>query len=291
LHRRIVWAIGGAAAAVGVPVVTGLVLRALGLINDSSLHTFLLDVGHHVKHLGPLGGAGGAAGGAGSPDPPKDPDDPCAGEARALAQAQGTVGMLEGQIDAVQTQIDNLAKPMVQALNQAAALAPAAQTEVAQQFALTAATKLLQLAGGEAGEAVSGIYGLASDPGGTAVSGLTSIPENINFFTEMYQYFQVSQGNLDALKELCQDNPLPEAQNFLNAINTLEGLVAQGHALVNNLDAPDHGLQQQLTDAKAKVDQYQKDLDNCQASHSGDGSSGGGGDTSGGDDGGSDADV
>jgi hypothetical protein len=63
LHHRIVWAIGGAAAGVGVPVVIGLVLRAFGLINDSSLHSFLLDVGHHGKHIGAAGGGGGGDGG------------------------------------------------------------------------------------------------------------------------------------------------------------------------------------------------------------------------------------
>ena len=108
----------------------------------------------------------------------------------------------------------------------------------------------------------------------------------------MYQYFQVSQGNLNALEELCKENPLPDAQKFLDAMNDLQGLVAQGHSLVNDLDAPDHGLQDKLADAKATVDQDQKDLDDCQASNSGNGSSGGGstgGDTSGG--GSSDADV
>jgi len=89
---------------------------------------------------------------------------------------------------------------MVEALNQAAALAPAAQSEVEQQFALTAATRLLAIAGGEQAEAISKLYGLVSNPGGTAVSGLTSVPETVTFFSEMYRYFQVSQGNLDALE-------------------------------------------------------------------------------------------
>jgi hypothetical protein len=177
---------------------------------------------------------------------------------------------------------------MQQALNQAAALAPAAQSEVAQQFALTAITQLLSLFGGEGASAASELYGLATDPLNSATGGISG---SVSFLNEIYQYFQVSQGNLEALKELCQNNPLPDAQNFLNAMNNLQGLVAQGYALVNKLDMPDHGLLDQLTQAKATVDQDQKDLDDCQASNSGGGSSGGGGDTSGGGGSGSDADA
>jgi hypothetical protein len=238
--------------------------------------------------LGPLGGAGGAAGGAGSPDPPKDPDDPCAGQARALKAAQSIVETLQAEINATQKQIGKLANPMQQALNQTATLATAAASEVKQQFALTAITQLLSVLGGEGAEAVSELYGLATNPLGTATGGMS---ENVSFLNEMYQYFQVSQGNLDALKELCQENPMPDAQNFLNAMNNLQGLVDQGYALVNDLNAPDHGLLDQLTKAQDTVDQDQKDLDDCKASNQGNGSSGGGGDTSGGDDGGSDADA
>lgn len=269
-----------------MPVVIGLVLRALGLINDHSLHTFLLDVGHHVKHLGASGGAGGAAGGAGSPTPPKDPDDPCAGEARALKTAQSIAETLQDEITAVQKQIGKLASPMQQALNQAAALAPAAASEVKQQLLMTMITKFLTTFGGEGAEAANALYTLATNPLSSATNELS---ENISLLNEMYQYFQVSQGNLDALKELCEENPMPDAQNFLNAMNDLQGLVAQGYALVNDLNAPDHGLLDQLTKAQDTVDKDQKDLDDCQSSHSGNGSSGG--DTSGGGDGGSDADV
>jgi hypothetical protein len=75
LHHRIVWTIGGALLAiVAVPAIVGLVLKALGLVHGTSLHTWLHDAGNNVDGGGAAGSAGaGAAGssgaGTGGPDP------------------------------------------------------------------------------------------------------------------------------------------------------------------------------------------------------------------------------
>lgn len=85
LHHRIVWTIVAALLAiVAVPAIVGLVLKALGLVHGSSLHSWLLDAGQNVDGGGAAGSFGSAAGGF-SPHPGKispeewnrrHPDDP-----------------------------------------------------------------------------------------------------------------------------------------------------------------------------------------------------------------------
>ena len=125
---------------------------------------------------------------------------------------------------------------------------------------------------GEGAAAVSSAVGLVSNPAGAVVGAADSnkIVEDTNFFKEMYQYFQVSQGNLNALEELCKDSPLPAASQFLQVMEELNQRVAQGYALVNAMNQ----IQDQLQDAQDKLNQDQKALDDCEAGNSGDGSSG-----------------
>jgi hypothetical protein len=282
LHYRIVWTIGTALLAiVAVPAILVLVLKALGLAHGASLHSWLLDVGQNMGPMGAAGGAGAGVGGSGgpNPNPQKDKDpDPCAGQERAVLAAKGTVDMLNGQLNLDAEKINSLAAPAQKLLDRAAALAPAAQSEVAQQFALTAITKLIQLVAeaagplGEGAAAVNTAVGIATNPVGTAAGGVpgNSIVENAGFLKEMYQYFQVSQGDLKALEELCKETPggLPDAQQFLNVMDQLNELVAQGNALVNQMDA-ENGIQQQLNKALETLNQDEKDLLDCQATNSG----------------------
>jgi len=274
------------------PRLATLVAAALGGVALSALlghaHAFHLlnDVQYNIPWwgaippiFGGIGGVGAAAGGVGGPNSPYDKDiDPCAGEKRAVLADQGTVDMLKGQLNSKAGQISALDAPMNQLLAQASALAPQAQSEVEQQFALTAITKLVQLVAemsgdlGEGAAAVSSAVGLVSNPAGAVVGAADSnkIVEDTNFFKEMYQYFQVSQGNLNALEELCKDNPLPAASQFLQVMEELNQSVAQGYALVNAMNQ----IQDQLQDAQDKLNQDQKALDDCEAGNSGDGSSG-----------------
>jgi hypothetical protein len=69
LQHRIVWTSGAAMLAIAaVPVIVGLVLKALGLVHGASLHTWLLDVGQNMGSGGAAGSFGaGAAGGFGGP--------------------------------------------------------------------------------------------------------------------------------------------------------------------------------------------------------------------------------
>ena len=282
LHRRLFWVIGGALlAGVSVLAVVAPVLKALGLIHGASLHSWLLDVGHHLTPLGAAGGAGAGAGAAGDPYPPKGKDpDPCAGEERAVLADQGNVDSLKAYLNSKAGQINALDAPMNQLLAQATALAPQAQSEVEEQFALTAITKLVQLMAevsglGEGTAAVSGAVGIVGDPVGAAVGSVDKygVVEEAKFLKEMYQYFQVSQGNLKALEELCKENPLPAASQFLHVTEELNQLVAQGYTLVN---AMNH-LQDQLQDAQDKLNKDQQALAECQKSNSGSGDSGVGG--------------
>jgi hypothetical protein len=283
LHLRIVWTIGAALLAiVAVPAILVLVLKALGLAHGASLHSWLLDVGQNMGPMGAAGGVGAGVGGSGgpNPNPQKDKDpDPCAGEKRAVLAAQGTVDMLKGQLNTYANRINQLDAPSQRLVAQAQALAPAAKSEVVQQFALTAITKLIQLVAeasgplGEGAAAVNAAVGIATDPVGTAKGGLpgSGAVENASFFKEMYQYFQVSQGDLKALEELCKETPggLPGAQQFLNVMEQLNELVAQGYALVNTMNS----IQDQLNQALETLKLDQQDLADCQASNSGSGPS------------------
>src|ERR1700676_4676066 len=70
---RITQLIGGALLVGAVlPFIAGLVLKVFGFLHGTSLHSWLLDVGHHIPPLGAAGGAGAGAGaGSGGPgDPP-----------------------------------------------------------------------------------------------------------------------------------------------------------------------------------------------------------------------------
>lgn len=198
LHHRIVWMIGAALLAIAaVPAIVAPVLKALGLVHGASLHTWLFDVGQNVGPLGAAGGAGAGVGGSGGPNPNpqkgQDPD-PCAGAERTVLADNGIVDMLKGQLKSYSDRINQLDAPSQRLLAQAAALAPAAKSEVVQQFALTAITKLIQLvaeASGSLGEgaAVSTAVGIATDPVGTAKGGVPGYDnvENANFLKEMYQ--------------------------------------------------------------------------------------------------------
>jgi hypothetical protein len=293
LHHSVLWSFAAALLAIiAVPAFfVAVVLKLLALAHGLSAHSWLLDVGQNV----PLGGAagGGPAGGAGSGDPNPSPDDkdpdPCAGEKSALIRDQGFVDTYKSQLDYYAQQIDALAAPAQQLLNQASGLASAAQWEVEKQFLLTAGTTVIQLlmAVVTDGQAAQGLLGgedtaksveEVSKTLETAQNPLSQVPgqsnvETANFFQEMYQYFQVSQGNLNALEELCKENPLPAAQQFLNVMQQLDQLISQGHSLVNQMN----GIQDPLDQAKNKVNQDQQDLADCQAANSGSASSGGDG--------------
>jgi hypothetical protein len=274
-----VWAIGRALlAGIAVPVIVGLVLKALGLIHGASLHTWLLDTGRNVDASGFWGSLGaGAAAGAGGGDAPHDKDpDPCAGERKAVLKDQGDIDNCKGQLDSYATRIDHLANPMNAAQAKVEALAPAAQSEVAQQFAMSAITTLLQgamqeIAGGsEAVEDVNKTIEFLSNPL-SQVPGQSAV-EFGSFLKEMYQYFQVSQGNLNALEELCKENPsLVEAKQFLDAMTELQNYVNEGYGLVNRMN----GVQEKLQKARDQLKQDQQDLDDCEAGNSGSDSSGG----------------
>jgi len=262
-----------------VRVITALVLNALGSLHGVSLQTWLLDVQQNLGWGGAVGALGAGAAGAGGPVPSNNDPDPCAGERRAVLADQGTVDMYKGQLDWYAKQIDSLAGPADELVNRAKALAPAAQAEVEEQFALTAITKLIQLVSeaagplGEGAGAIGGVVGIVSKPVGAAKGAVPgySYVENGKFLSEMYQYFQISQGNLNALEELCKENPLPAAQQFLEVMNELQNLAAQGHAVVNAMNQVQDNLQQ----AQDKLNQDQQDLADCEAANSGSGSSAG----------------
>ena len=63
---RITQLIGGALLVGAVlPFIAGLVLKVFGFLHGTSLHSWLLDVGHHIPPLGAAGGAGAGAGASG----------------------------------------------------------------------------------------------------------------------------------------------------------------------------------------------------------------------------------
>lgn len=74
-QHRIVWTSGVALLAiVAVPAILILVLKALGLVHGTSLHTWLLDVGQGVDaDAAAAAAAAAAAGGAGSGQGPPNP--------------------------------------------------------------------------------------------------------------------------------------------------------------------------------------------------------------------------
>jgi cytochrome c556 len=256
-------------------LVAEVMLKALRLLHSASLHRWLLDVQQNLGGSGAIGAIGAGAAGAGGPVPPKNNDpDPCAAEKRAVLLDSGTVDKYKGQIAYYTNGINNLAGPANQLVNRAYSLAAAAQSEVADQFALTAITQLIQLVANASGfGAAATVVGLATDPVGTVagnVPGYTEV-QNAKFLAQMNQYFQASQGDLNALAQLCKANPLPDAQQFLEAMQALQNLVAQGDLLVKAQTE----AQNNLTQAQDQLAKDQQDLDACLASHAGDSSSGG----------------
>jgi hypothetical protein len=311
ISHRVVWTIGAAwLAGVAAQAVLGLVLKSLGLLHGASLHTWLLDVGHNMGPLGAAGGLGAAAAAAAAasdPPPPKDKDpDPCASQAEDVLKASGTVDMLKGQLQSVESQIDALMGPINAAAANAAALASDVHTEVAEQAAITVVTKVIQglMAVMDppsefAGAAVEVADKLANPVGAVlnetvpGYEGASEAAENVSFFNEMNQYFQAYQGNIEALQELANEYNMPTVQKFVNQMNEMNGEIDKGQALFNKINNPNNGIQQQLDEAQGALKDAQAALKACQDSNAGGGSSGGagsgGGDSGGGGSGGSDA--
>ena len=295
-RHRTVWTIARALlAGVSLPLMVGLVLKALGFLHANSLPTWLLDVQQNLGFDGALGALGAGAAGAGGPVPTKGKDpDPCAGERRAVLADQGSVDVIKQEINLTESQISALQAPFNQLQTQATALASQANSELLQDFAITVVTKLIQglmVAMGEpafapgtlggAGAAstvdsVSGVIGTVTNPvgqvTGSTIGGeaATGVVENAGFFMQMYQYFQASQGDLNAVAQLANANNLPAAKQFVNVMEQMNQLVNQGCALANALPQ----LQEKLDGAQAKLTQDQQDLKNCEDSNSGNSSSG-----------------
>jgi uncharacterized membrane protein YgcG len=309
LHHRIVWAIGGALlAGVAAPVMVGLVLKALGLLHGASLHTWLLDVGQNVTPIGAAGGAAAGAAAGGGPIPQKDKDpDPCAAEARAVLADQGTIDNLKSMLATTEAQIEALNTPIDKLAAQASALASQANRELAKQFAVTVLTKVVQglmvamgdpafapglLGGGEAATAVAEVgttIDTATNPLSQVKEGAPSdFADSVSFFNQMNQYFQASQGDVNALQALASANNMPAVTQFVNVMNAINQLIDKGCALVNSINNPNNGIQQKLDEAQNQLKQDQKDLQDCKNSNAGGGGSGSGG-SGGGDSGGGDA--
>jgi hypothetical protein len=258
LHHRIVRTVAGALAGVSLPVLVGLVLKALGLLHGgslhgASLHSLLLDVGHHVKRLGALGGVGAGAGAGGAPTPQKNPNpDPCATEKADVQQDQTNIGLLNNQLKSMQAQMDAL-NPSINALAaRAAALAPQVQYGVAAQGALTAIENLIQ--------------SVASASGGGGTAGISSS------LAQLYQSFQACQGDLAALEALASGSSADS--QFANIVSEMNQKIDEGYSLFNAINSP-NGIQQQLQDLQNKLKADQQALTACQQSNSGNGSSGG----------------
>ena len=294
-HHRTVRTIAGALAGVSLPVMVGLVLKALGLHHGASLHTWLLDVQQNLGSGGALGGFGAGAAGAGGPVPPKDNDpDPCEVAKRAVLADQGNVEVIQHELNIQESKIGALEAPFQQLQKQATALASQAESELLEQFAISAISKLIEglmVAMGEpefapgtlggAGAAktvdtVSAVIGTVSNPAGQLTGSkigseaAAGVAGNASFFNEMYQYFQASQGDLNAVAQLANANNLPAAKQFVDVMNQMNQLVNQGVALANALPQ----IQEKLDEAQATLKQDQQDLEKCEESNPDGGSSG-----------------
>jgi hypothetical protein len=93
-------------------------------------------------------------------------------------------------------------------------LAPQAKYEVGEQTALTAITALIKIVG-----LVSGA-GKGAETVGAADS--RGVVETASSIMEMYQWFQASQGEVNALTELSSANPLPAVSQFLGVVKENE---------------------------------------------------------------------
>lgn len=299
IYHRVVWTIGAALlAGAAAQAMLGLVLKALGLLHSTSLHAWLLDVGHNMGPLGALGGLGAgaaAAGAAGSPPPPKDKDpDPCASQAEDVLKASSRVDTLKDYLKSVEDQIDALNAPINALAANAATLVSDVHMEVAEQAALTLMTKVVEglmvamgdpavapelLGGKEAAEAVETVSTtiegvtkpLSQVPGYGTASGFA---EDRSFWREMNQYFQAYQGNIESLKELASANNMPTVTQFVNVMEKMNEEIDKGQALLNRINNPNNGIQQQLDEAQQALTDAQKALKDCQDSNSGGGGAG-----------------
>jgi hypothetical protein len=235
----------------------------------------LADVGRNIHPMGPAaagaGGAGAAGGAAGGPPDKSKPPDPCAGERRAVFVDQSRIDTYKDQLNYYSNQIDKLANPAKEMLAKAADLAPQAGAEVTMQFAQTLIQKLLEvtaevLAGGSEGvETVKTTIDAVTNPL-SQVPG-QSVAENINFFKELYPFYQISQGDMNALEKLCEENNLPATQQFVDVMKELNSLVAQGNTLAYQMSE----IQVSMKTAEDQLSADQQALADCEANNTGDG--------------------
>jgi hypothetical protein len=310
IYHRVVWTIGAAwLAGVAAQAMLGVVLKALGLLHGASLHTWLLDVGHNMGPLGAAGGLGAAAAAAAAasdPPPPKDKDpDPCASQAEDLLKASSQREKFENQIDALDKQINAIPGSIKTLADDAAKLVTGAKVEVFEQGFITLMTKLaegMMIAMGASGF-LPGLLGGGAEAVETAATTIDSVTNPISqvpglgtaseaaedwgWITEMQQYFQAYQGNIDALREVASENNMPTVNQFLKLIDQVNEQFDAGQKMLNEINGP-NGIQQQLDDAIQTEAEARKALKDCQDGNP-DGGGSGGADSGGGGSGAADA--
>ena len=266
---RITQLIGGALlVGVVLPFIAGLVLKAFGFLHGTSLHSWLLDVGHHIPPLGAAGGTGAGAGaGSGGPgDPPQKPN-PCDSERNAVDQAQQQIDSDQFKVDSLQMLFDQATGDLAQKLFDTYWTGRTAQNEWYQTPSLDNAMGALE----------TGLQDIIGDPAGMPPPSLFPpasewLDKMSNFFTDYDVTGAVAAAHLGLMNSADPGvdpsgmGTIPFAtQEFIASLTMLEVASNMTFEYQRQLDNAKDQLkndQQQLKDA-------QQALADCEASNSG----------------------
>lgn len=233
---------------------------------------------------GAAAGAGAAAAGAaGLLGGKREEEDPCAGERRALLEAEGFADMVQNQINAYKKQIQGLGPPMQELLTKMGSLAGQARNEVLWYLLDQALDKIRtflmgRIPIGSTGMHADQLYDVltGADPTGRGSSvatgtydrstGLTEpsgydagIGDIAEFFGGLASYYTLLAGSWEQLGAMAEREGMTATKQYVDAMMQLRGLVNEGYALVNTI----RQKEEELAERKRRAEEARAALENC----------------------------
>ncbi|HUG74443.1 MAG TPA: PrsW family glutamic-type intramembrane protease [Acidimicrobiia bacterium] len=227
-----------------------------GLFGGGGLH----DVGRNVD---PTGGPAstGSAPGAANGDDEEEEDDDCATQERWLLECQSRVDTYQQQLDNHVKQLEAMQQKADALVAELTAMADGAQSEVAWHLIQSLISKLLALVTSKYGGPLGKAYGTTTDPLG-ALPGVGDAKAAIEFFTEMQGYFDLMQGDIEAVAELAEEHGLAETKRFVEKMRELQDIGSKGRQIGYQIDE----INVQKDQWQEKLDKAREELDKCRSS-------------------------
>lgn len=221
-----------------------------GLFGSGVLH----DVGRNVDPSGGPASTGSAPGAVNGDDEEEEDDDDCATQERWLLEYQEQLDNHVKQLETMQQKADALVAELT-------AMADGAQNEVAWHLVQSLLSKLLAILTSKYGGSLGDLYGTTTDPLG-AVPGVGDALAAIDFFKEVNGYFDLMQGDIEAVAELAEQHGLPETKRFVEKMRELQDIGSKGRQINYQIDE----INVQKDQWQEKLDKAQAELDKCRAS-------------------------